>query len=234
MIPVSRDADQVLDKGCRMAGHRQYPCGSTETMSLTNARPGRGLQVDGNPGDVTSSRGTQDSGVCLPCSDAPRGESRRGPDARPDGSLRSKDDRLVAEAGRPTTCGNSRRQDSGPQVGSDDGNWRGGRRPRSQFDPSKSKLENRLTAINGRPTTAATHSYALMRSGSGSRKASVNTTKNDNMQNQRHHRQLWQSPARALIPVRGTSAFDFCAAEKNSMTGRSTGLFDQLADCLVK
>ena len=201
MIPVSRDADQVLDKRRHMAGHRQDPCDSTETMSLTNARPDRGLQVHGNARKVTSSRGAQDSGACLPCSDAPHGKRRQGSDTPPTRSLRSKDDRLAAEAGGPTTCGISRRQDSGPQVGSGDGNWRGGRRPLNRLDLPEGTSNEKLTTISGVPTAAATHGYALMRSGSVSRKASVNTTKNDNMQNQLHHRQLRQSPAHSLIQL---------------------------------
>ncbi len=199
MIQVSRDADQVLGTGCRMAGIRQGPCCSVETIGPENARPSRRRQVRGNSRNVTSCRGAQISGGCSPCRSAAHGEQhRRGPDAPRDRSLRSKDDSLRMEAGWTTTFGDSRRQVSGPQMGSDDDDWPGWRRPQIQCDASEDNFGERLTMINGKPIAVATYSHVLMRLGSVSRKAPVNTTKNDNMQNRLYHRQFWRGP-RPLI-----------------------------------
>ncbi len=205
MIPLSRDADQVLGKGRRMARIQQDPCCSVETIGPENARPCRGLQVRGNSRNVTSCRGAQVSGGCSPCRDAQPSEHRRGSDSLRDRSLRSKDDSLRMEAGWTTTFGDSRRQVSAPQMGCGDDDLPGWRRPLIQFDPSEDTPEERLTMINGKPIAVATHSHVLMRLGSVSRKDSVNTTKNDNMQNQLHHRQFWRG-SRPLIDS-GTGDF---------------------------
>ncbi len=200
MIQVSRDADQVLGTGCRMAGIRQDPCCSVETIGPENARPGRRLQVCGNPKNVTSSRFAQVSGGCSPCRDAQPSEHSRGSDAPRDRSLRSKDDSFRVEASWTTTFGDSRRQDSGPQRDSGDDDSPGWRRPLIQCDPSEDTPEERLTMINGQAIAVAPHSRALMRSGSVSRKVSVSTTKNDNMQNQLHHLQFWRGPRPLIDP----------------------------------
>ena len=206
MSQLSRDAGQVAGLGATMAnmagmaGVRQYPCCSVEAIEPESARPGRGLQVHDHPRNVTFSGGAPVSGSCSPRRGPPPRERRRESDAPRNGAHRSKDDSSRMEAGWTTTFGDSRRQDSGPAMGSGDGDLPVCGRSLIQLDLLQDKSWEILMTSSELPVAVATDRGLLMRLGSVSRKVSVNTTRNDKMQNRLDHHQFRRGPCRFLGP----------------------------------
>ena len=221
-----------------MAGVRQHPCFSVEAIEPESARPGRGLQVHDHPKNVTSRCGARVSGGCSPRLVAPPREHSRESDAPRNGAHRSKDDSSRMEAGWTTTFGDSRRQDSGPAMGSGDGTLPVCGQSPIQLDLLQGTSEEILMTSSEVPVAVATDRRALMRLGSMSRKVSVITTKNDKMQNRLDHHQFRRGPLPPqLVPVPEgifRPEWRMFVTENDSMTGRWRGPFDQVADCVAK
>ncbi len=114
-------------------------------------------------------------------------------------SLRSKADNLPAGRDRRTTFGNNRRQEFGGQDASCSGHRQARQRPVFIDHPPEDKCWKELAVITSHPAAGATHACRLMRSGASAGKSSVQTTKNDKLQNSLCSRRFCPGHPRARI-----------------------------------
>ena len=192
MIQVSRDANHIFRfRMRRSVGCMRVGCCSVGALETEHARPGRGFEDFDDKNSIVSDRhamkGTPNDSWDL-------GNPR-------DRSLGSKDDSFPREACRATTFGESGRQNLGVGRGLDDGILRG--TPSSAFPgiPTETEPDERVTMIHGGTAGGPSHPRSPMRCGSRGRKVAVNTTKNDNMQNQLDHRNFWGRDSHGVAEV---------------------------------
>ncbi len=179
MIQISSDANHIL----RLRMRRptcclRDGCCSVGALEAERVRPCRALEDIGDQDSIVPGRDAMDG--------TPNGGWGQV-DPR-DRSWGSKDDSFPREASGATTYGDSGRQDLGVGRSPDEGVLRGGHWSARPGMQTEIECGERFTLINRWMAAGSTNLRSPMRCGSRGRNVAVNTTKNDNMQNQLDHR----------------------------------------------